>query len=162
MTPTVPIHPWAQIPTGNPNDPRFAHLFTRRPDNDVNNPRYERPGAYDITGAQAYALVAWLNSLGFIFSEPRVKGGSSEGALVVADRNGPPAIHYAKHADPTPENPDDSHANNLAQIADAINGTRYGAALSVIQLGKECGINPLVFAGLTDQAVVDALKRIFG
>lgn len=165
MSPTIPVHPWnpsGATPAARPNDPRYAHLFTRRPDNAVNTPRYTRPGSRDITGRQAYDLVAYLNSLGFSFSEPRIKGPNAEGIFIVAPPDGVLAVHYAKHGDPTPGDPDDSGANDLALIADAIGGSTYAPALAVIQLGKEVGLNPVTFAGLTDQAVVAALKGIFG
>lgn len=164
MTPTAPPHPFsgAVNSAARPNDPRYAHFFTRRPDNSVSTPRYIRPGSNKITGRQAYALVAYLNSLGFQFSEPRVKGPNAEGIFIVAPPDDVLAVHYAKHADPTPTDPDDSHANDLAQIADAIGGGTFAPVLSVMQLGKEFGMNPIAFAGLTDQSVHDALKGIFG
>lgn len=162
MTPTVPPHPFGLGGGMFAADPRNTHLFTSRPNNAVNIPAYSRPGVRDITADQAFALVDFLNSIGFRFSPPRIKGGSSEGVFVFAQRGGPADIHYAVHDDTTPTNPDDSGAVDLARVADTLGGALSSPTNALAQLAYEVRIAPIVFRAVTNEMIVAALKGIFG
>lgn len=162
MSPAIPPHPFGPGGGMFAADPRNTHLFTQRPNNGVSNPSYSRPGVREITADQAYALVAWLNAIGFNFSKPRVKGGSSEGVFVFAEKGGPSDVHYSVHNDPTPDHPDDSGANDLTQVADLLGGSLSSPVHALSQLAYEVGIAPITFRAVTNEAIVAALKGIFG
>ena len=160
----TPPHPWrpGNLPTASPFDPRYSNLFTRRIENTVDTPKYRRAGSTRITGTQAFALVKWLNSAGFNFSRPRIKGPNSEGIFVWANETSEYNTYYTVHNDPTPEDPDDSNANDLGLLADFLGGYPFDPFLALMQLAKEAGINPVLFAGYNSQVIVNKLTEIFG
>jgi hypothetical protein len=155
------IHPWTLMPTARPQD--FPQFFTNRPDNNVDIPTYSIPGVYTMTAAQAYGVVGLLTQIGVQCTLPYwFPSGDSLQVQVAVLGDTARREYFTRPLTPASVEIPASQSFSLMQIAIRLGGMNESPTQGLADILDDMRVkHSAVRAQVTDQNIVDALKRIF-
>lgn len=158
---SIPINPFSTMPTARPD--LFPGLFTSRPDNNVNIPKYAIPGLYATTARKAIGVVALLSNVGVSCTVPFFYPDDSL-TTRIADEADPVAREYFTR--PVVSSASDALAINsfsVMQIAIRLGGMNESPTAGLADILDDMRVpHASIQIRPTDQEIVDALKKIFG